>query len=143
MNAQILSAAIAIASVALYQIFIKAIPAEINPFIALITFYSTALIFTLIAAKFAPIATPQSSLSGFSWAAVAVGIAIVGIELGYLLMYRSGWHLAAAPLIVMGGTAVLLVPIGVFALRQPWSAKYSVGILFCMCGLYLLSPREQ
>jgi drug/metabolite transporter (DMT)-like permease len=129
MNAQVASAAVVIASLAMYQIFIKTVP--------------TALVCTLLAIKFAPIDAPHWSLSEFSWPAVAVGIAIVGIEIGYLFMYRSGWHLAAAPLIAVGGAAVVLIPVSVLVFRQPWSARYGFGILICLYGLYLLSPREQ
>ena len=143
MNAQIASAALVIASLALYQIFIKTVPAELNPLVALVTFYVTALVCSLVAVKFAPIDVPDWSFANFSWPAVGVGIAIVGIELGYLLMYRSGWHLAAAPLVAVGGAAVLLIPISFFVFRQPWSARYGFGILFCLYGLYLLSPRKQ
>lgn len=143
MNTQVASAAVAIASLAMYQIFIKTVPTELNPLIALVTFYVTALVCTLLAIKFAPIDAPHWSLSEFSWPAVAVGIAIVGIEIGYLFMYRSGWHLAAAPLIAVGGAAVVLIPVSVLVFRQPWSARYGFGILICLYGLYLLSPREQ
>jgi len=143
MNAQVASAAVVIASLAMYQIFIKTVPTELNPLIALVTLYVTALVCTLLAIKFAPIDAPHWSLSEFSWPAVAVGIAIVGIEIGYLFMYRSGWHLAAAPLIAVGGAAVVLIPVSVLVFRQPWSARYGFGILICLYGLYLLSPREQ
>ncbi len=143
MTVQITSAAIAIASVVTYQICMKVIPEDLNPISALVTFYITALICTLIAAKFVPVSTPSWSFAEFSWTAVFVGVAIVGIELGYLLMYRSGWHLAAAPLVVMGGTAVLLTPIGFAIFRQPWSLRYLLGIMLCLYGLYLLSPQEQ
>ena len=143
MNAQLTSAAITIASLALYQICIKAIPTGLNPLSALVTFYVTALVCTLIAIGFAPIDAPRWSLAEFSWAAAAVGIAIVGIELGYLFMYRSGWQLAAAPLVVMGGAAVLLTLIDFLVFRQQWSPRYGLGILICLLGLYLLAPQEQ
>lgn len=142
MTAYITSAAIAIASVVTYQICMKVIPDDLNPIGVLVTFYITALVLTLIAAKFVPVDAPGWSFDQFSWAAVIVGIAIVGIELGFLLMYRSGWHLSAAPLVVMGGAAVLLVPIGLLVFRQPWSSKYLLGIVLCLYGLYLLAPQD-
>ena len=143
MNAQIVSATIAIASVTLYQIFMKSVPTNLNPVAALATIFTTALVCTLIAWKFAPIDSPELSWAEFSWSAVAVGMAIVGIELGYLLMYRSGWHLAAAPVIVLGGAALLLTPIGILVFRQPWSAKYAIGLVLCLGGIYLLTPQQQ
>jgi len=143
MTGQLASAAIAIASVVTYQICMKVIPHDLNPISALVTFYVSALICTLIAAWFIPVGMPSWSLAEFSWPAVIVGAAIVGIELGFLLMYRSGWHLGIAPLITMGGAAVLLLPIGVLMFRQPWTPKYLLGIVLCLYGLYLLSPPAQ
>jgi len=143
MTPQITTAAIAIASVVTYQLCMKVVPQDLNPISALVTIFSTALVCTLIAAKFAPVDPPSWSLAEFSWAPVFVGVAIVGIELGYLLMYRSGWHLAAAPLVVMGAAAVVLTPIGFVVFRQPWSAKFVLGLALCLYGLYLLSPQEQ
>ena len=135
MTPQITTAAIAIASVVIYQLCMKVVPQNLNPISALVTIFSTALVCTLVAAKFAPVDTPSWSFAEFSWTPVFVGVAIVGIELGYLLMYRSGWHLAAAPLVVMGGAAVLLTPLGLLVFRQPWSSRYIFGIALCLYGV--------
>jgi len=143
MTPQITTAAIAIASVVTYQLCMKLVPQDLNPISALVTIFGTALVCTLIAAKFVPVDVPNWSFAEFSWTPVFVGVAIVGIELGYLLMYRSGWHLAAAPLFVMGSAAVVLTPIGFLVFRQPWSSRYAFGLALCLYGLYLLSPQEQ
>ena len=143
MVTQTTSAFIAIASVVAYQVSIKSIPHDLNPISALVTFYVTALVCTLVVARFVPVSMPSWSMTEFSWAAVMVGIAIVGIELGFLLMYRSGWNLAVAPLVTMGSATVLLVPIAVFAFRQPFSARYLFGLALCLYGLYLLAPQRQ
>jgi len=143
MITQTTSALIVISSVATYHVFIKSVPHDLNPISALVTFYVTALICTLIAAKFVPVATPDWSMAEFSWAAAIVGVAIVGIELGFLLMYRSGWHMSVAPLVTMGAATVLLAPIAVFVFRQPFSARYFFGLALCLYGLYLLSPQQQ
>jgi multidrug transporter EmrE-like cation transporter len=140
---QTTTAGIAIASVVMYQVCMKAIPGDLNPISALVIFYGTALICTLVAARFVPVDVPEWSFNEFSWTAVLVGIAIVGIELGYLLMYRTGWHLAAAPLVVMGSATVLLVPVGILVYRQPWSLRYFFGIALCLYGIYLLAPQER
>ncbi len=142
MSSQYASAAIVVISILTYQTFIKAVPEHINPINALLTFYLTALVCTLIAAKLLPEAQGTISISEFSWAAAAVGVAIVGIELGYLLMYRSGWHLATAPLITMGTASILLLPISLLVFQQPWSVRYLFGIGFCLLGLYLLAPQD-
>lgn len=142
MNAQLASAALTIVALATYQSFIKAIPQGVSPVFALTTFYVTALCCSLVALKFAPIDIPKYSQDQVSWAAVGAGVAIVGIELGYLMMYRAGWHLAAAPLFVVGGAALLLTPIAIMVFRQPMNAKFVVGMALCLSGLYLMAPRQ-
>jgi multidrug transporter EmrE-like cation transporter len=143
MITQTASALIAIGSVVAYQICMKVIPHDLNPISALVTFYVTALVCTLVVAKFVPVAAPNWSMAEFSWTAVLVGVAIVGIELGYLLMYRSGWHLAVAPLVVLGASAVVLAPVGWLMFRQPLSLRYLFGLVLCVYGLYLLLPQGQ
>lgn len=143
MSAQFSSAAIAILAIVTYQMGMKLVPHNINPVSALLTFYVTAIVFTLIAARFSLSQGPVFESSQFSWSAVLVGIAIVGIELGYLLMYRSGWKLAVAPVVGMGAAALILVPVGLLMFRQPWSFRYFFGIAFCIGGLYLLIPQES
>ncbi|MGI9271446.1 MAG: EamA family transporter [Woeseiaceae bacterium] len=137
------TAAIAIVSVAMYQVCMRMIPTGLNPIGALVIFYATALVFTLVVAKFVPVDAPSWSLAEFSWVAVFVGIAIVGIELGFLLMYRTGWHLSAAPIVVMGGAAALLAPIAILVFRQPMTLRYVLGIALCLVGVYLLSPPAK
>ncbi len=143
MTPQITTAMIAITSVVTYQLCMKTIPQDLNPISALVTIFSTALVCTLITARFVPVDVSSWSFAEFSWTAVFVGVAIVGVELGYLLMYRTGWPLAAAPLVVMGSAAVVLTPIGFLVFRQPWSSRYVIGLALCLYGLYLLSPQEQ
>ena len=143
MSGQISSALIVIASIAMYQIGMKLTPEHINPVSALVTFYVTALLCTLIAAKLMPVSMPSISLAEFSWAAVLVGVAIVGIELGFLMMYRNGWNLSTGPVITMGGAVMLLLPVSFLVFGQPWSLRNLAGIVLCLGGLYLLAPRVE
>lgn len=143
MTPQFISAAVVVASIVMYQICMKSIPEGVNPISALVTFYLSALVCTMLAARFFADSGAVFSMSEFSWAAVLVGVAIVGIELGYLLMYRSGWTLAAAPLIGMGGAAIILTVIGMAVFRQPITIKTVAGVGLCLYGLYLLTPTDK
>ena len=145
MNQQIVSAAIVIVSIVVYQTNMKLVSGELNPLHVLATIFSTALICTLLALKFLPATQTASNvpfLQNFPLSAVLVGLAIVGIELGYLLMFRSGWHLASAPLVTMGGAAVILAVIGAMFFNQSLTVKSVSGLIIVLIGLYLLSPKE-
>ena len=106
MRPYFLSASIVSSSIVVYQICMKVIPEGVNPVSALLTFYLSALVCTLAAAPIFKLQEGMLSLSNFTLPAVLVGVAIVGIEFGYLYMYRSGWTLSAAPLMGMGSAAV-------------------------------------
>ena len=145
MNPQLISVSIVIVAISVYQTNMKLVSSELNPLHVLVTIFSTALICTLAAVKFFPaeqLATKVPFFPNFPLPAVIVGIAIVGIELGYLMMFRSGWHLAAAPLVTMGGAAIILVFIGALFFQQAITVRSVSGLLVILFGLYLLAPKE-
>ena len=141
MSPYFLSASIVISSIVVYQICMKVIPEGVNPVSALLTFYLSALVCTLAAAPIFKLQEGMLSLSNFTLPAVLVGVAIVGIEFGYLYMYRSGWTLSAAPLIGMGSAAVVLAFIGFTWFQDPISLRKVAGVALCLIGLYLLSNK--
>ena len=141
MSPYFLSASIVISSIVVYQICMKVIPEGVNPVSALLTFYLSALVCTLAAAPIFKLQEGMLSLSNFTLPAVLVGVAIVGIEFGYLYMYRSGWTLSAAPLMGMGSAAVILALIGFTWFQDPISVRKLAGVAFCLFGLYLLSNK--
>ena len=142
MSPYFLSASIVVSSIVIYQVCMKLIPEGVNPVSALLTFYLSALLCTLVAAGVFRLHENMLSMSHFTWPAVLVGVAIVGIEFGYLYMYRSGWSLSAAPILGMGGAAVLLTVIGYFGFQQAISVRQISGIGLCLIGLYLLSAQK-
>ena len=141
MSPTLLSAAVVIVSIVAYQICMKLVPHGVNPVSALLTFYVSALACTLIAAPIFKLQEGMFSVSEFTWPAVLVGIAIVGIEFGYLYMYRSGWTLSAAPLIGMGSAAVILAVVGFLFFQDGFSIRHAAGVVLCLSGLYLLSSK--
>ena len=82
----------AIVSVTFYQVFQKEISLLVNPFASLIITYLVAIVVSVIFWFAFPGGT--SLLVAFksaNYASYLLGIAIVGIELGFLLIYRAGW----------------------------------------------------
>jgi drug/metabolite transporter (DMT)-like permease len=70
-----------------------------------------------------------------------VGVGIVAIEVGFLLAYRLGWEISAASLTASTAIAAILLPIGVFAFREAWSAPRLLGLGLCVAGLWLIHRR--
>lgn len=69
------------------------------------------------------------------------GVAIVGIELGFVVTYRAGWRISVASLIANVATALLLVAIVVVFFREHLSGRSVAGIALCILGLGLVMYR--
>jgi len=62
----------------------------------------------------------------------------VGIEVGYLLLYRAGWEISLAPLMVNVTGALILIAIGVGLYHESITIKQGIGIIFCFIGFFLV-----
>jgi len=123
----------------LYHVSQKSTSKKINPFFALLVTYLTAALITGIALivcrsdKF-----ESNSFKDLKWTSFTLGLAIVGLEIGYLLAYRSGWNISIGSLIANTTLAILLVPIGILIYSESITITKILGIFFSMVGLLLL-----
>ena len=123
-----------------YNVCQKSTPSNVNPFSALLITYLTAAILTLIASVFYK--SEKGFLQSFNelnWTSVALGVAIVGLELGYLLAYRAGWNISLGSLVANIILALLLIPIGLLFYKEGFALNQIIGVVFCMVGLILIN----
>lgn len=133
-----ISLALIVAANVVYHVAQKNTPPGVHPVATMIVAYGASLVLCLLLLPFWP--SPASPLPwrAFSWNAVALGAAIVGVELGFLLAYRAGWKISVASLTASITLAVLLAPIGILAYHETWSPQKVVGFVLCLLGLILL-----
>lgn len=123
-----------------YNVCQKSTPQSANPFSALLVTYLTAAVLTLIASPFYK--TDKGFLQSFSelnWTSLALGVAIVGLELGYLMAYRVGWNISVGSLVANILLAIMLIPIGVLFYKEGFAVTQIFGIVFCVVGLILIN----
>lgn len=124
----------------MYNICQKSTPQKANPFSALLVTYLTAAVFTIIAMF---IYKPESGLIGtfknLNWASFALGISIVGLELGYLMAYRAGWNISVGSLVANIILAVALIPVGVLIFKEGFEANKVWGAVLCIAGLVVMN----
>lgn len=126
----------------LYHLGLRAIPREANPAVATLAAYLVATVATAATLPFLARGVPLLPAARLlNWSTVVVGVAIVGIELGYLLAYRAGWTLSTASVTANVSLAVVLLGIGTMAFREPWSLSRGVGVGFCIVGLWLVNHQ--
>jgi len=135
-----LTLGLAILSSVAYHLLQKALPRGVNPVAALLVAYlvSAVLCLGLLLGGFG--GRPALAASRpLSWPVIGLGLAIVGIELGYLLAYRAGWALSTASITANVTVALFLLPIGILAYREPWTPGRGIGVALCLSGLWLIN----
>lgn len=137
-----LSIALTVASNVLYHVFLKLLPQHVHPLFALIVTYLTAAGATSLLYCFSPQKLPLlDHLRELNWASYALGVAIIGLEIGFLLAYRSGWDISMAGLVSSTAVAVLLIPVGVLFFQETMSGVNLLGVLLCLAGLVLVNYK--
>lgn len=137
------SISLAIASSALYHFSAKSTPANVNFPISLIVTYAVAILVTVLIAFLVPAKKGLVfELKQLNWASFLLAIAIVGIEFGFLLVYRSGWNLGIAAVLVNVVASLILVPVAIFVFKDKLNWVNVVGILVSLIGLVMLNWKR-
>jgi multidrug transporter EmrE-like cation transporter len=134
--------ALAIIATVAYHLVLKVIPAGANPFLSLAVTYAvvTAVFLVLFAAS--PGATMlRVSMSALNWTAIGLAAAIALLDVGFLMLYRSGFNVSLGQLVTQSAAALLLLLIGVAFIREKLSLGNIGGIVLCVAGLWLIGRR--
>ena len=122
-----------------YHLAQKSIPRDVHPLISVCASYVIALVTTLCLFPFFPVRSSLGqAVRQLRWSTVAVGVSIVGIEVGFLLAYRAGWRISLGSTATAAALAVLLIPAGVLLYGERLSAANVAGIVLCVAGLVLV-----
>lgn len=137
------SITLAIASSALYHFVAKSTPANVNFTVSLLVTYAVAFVITLVGFIFFPATNGiTAELKQLNWASIGLAIAVVGIEFGFLLTYRSGWNLGIAAVLVNVVGSLILVPVAILIFKDQISWINVLGILVCLAGLVMLNWKR-
>ena len=118
----------------------KSVPGDVNAFCALMVTYLVAAIVSGIIFVF--MVGPSNisvEISKISWISVVLALAIVGLEVGYVFVYRAGWTISTASVVANIGLACVLLAVGYFLYKENVSSNQILGIFVCMVGLILIN----
>ncbi len=137
------SIAIAIASNLFYYIIQKSTPNNANPVLSLAITYFTAMVTCIIIFPFYPKngQTLAESFRKLNWTSITLGVAIVGLEMGFLLAFRSGWNLSTAGIFANVVVAIILIPVGLLFFKETLKPINFAGIALCITGLVLMTRK--
>lgn len=125
-----------------YQVCAKSVPGGINPLASLTVSYSVGAIISLIL-YFAlnKNANLFEEYKHLNWAPFVLGIAIVGLEVGYIYAYKVGWPVSIAQIVQAAMLAVILIFVGFFFYKEAITLNKIVGIVVCLIGLGLIGVK--
>jgi len=126
-----------------YHICQKSNSASINPFVSLIVTYVTAIVLSIAIILSSPSGVRViGTLKEINWSSVALGCTIVGLEYGFMLVYRAGWNVSIAAVYANVLVAIFLIPIGLLLYKESISKLNMVGIIMCLMGLALMKKHD-
>ena len=123
-----------------YNICMKSMPNDVNPFGALMVTYIVSAIITAIIFVF--MVKPSNvvfELSKVNLTSIVLALVLVGLEVGYVFVYRAGWSVSTASVVANIGLACVLLVVGFFLYKENVSIKQIIGIFVCMFGLVLIN----
>jgi drug/metabolite transporter (DMT)-like permease len=120
----------------LYHVCQKATPAGLDPFLALgISFGLASLGCLGLFVGRQGLATPE--LHRVNWTSIALALALMLIESGYLIGYRAGLKLNLTSFACNNMIALVLLAVGTFFYRESFSLRTGSGMVLCVAGLLL------
>lgn len=124
----------------IYQIAAKGIPGEMNSFASLTITYAVAAVFCLI--MFFITSKDSTLLAEYTktnWAPIALGVVIVGLEVGFVFAYRAGWPVSEASVVANTLVAIALIFVAALLYKEQITMTKVAGIALCIGGLVLIN----
>ena len=125
-----------------YHLVMKVTPATVNPFLSLAASYSLGAAVFLACFALAPDGpTLREGLKLLNWTALALTLMVVGLDVGFLMLYRSGFDVSLGQIVTQSGAALILVVAGIVLFREKITAANLAGIALCVIGLWLINRK--
>ena len=125
-----------------YQLSSRGAARNVNPFAALVAAYAIATAASLalfFATSKGAALLPQ--VRSLNLANFLLGLAIVGLEGGFLCLYRAGWSASVGPIVTYSAVAVLLLLVGALFLGEHVGWRQVLGVALCLAGIALVTSK--
>lgn len=128
------------ASNTIYNIPSKSVSGEINIYASVIVTYLAALILTALLCRISGgFKSFSAELAKVNRASILLAFGVVGIEVGFLFLYRNGWPVGTGHITTSALLAIVLLAVGAVFFKESISFRQTAGIEVCIGGLALIT----
>jgi drug/metabolite transporter (DMT)-like permease len=135
---QLATMSLAVVGAVSYHLSQKSVPKDAGPLVVLFHAYLVASALCLVVVLLTAGAPGRAELLRPHPISLALGVGVLMIEVGVLLMYRSGWPVGRAALISTLLATVVLLPIGYWFFGETLPPLKVAGLVTCLAGTILL-----
>ena len=90
-----------------YHLVMKVTPTAVNPFLSLAATYALGAAVFLACFALAPDGpTLREGLKPLNWTAIALAVMVVGLDVGFLMLYRSGFEVSLGQIVTQSAAAL-------------------------------------
>ena len=130
---------IIVVSNVVYDVSSKSIDEDLNAYAGTTIIYSLLAVFYLL--LFTAL-SPEISIIGewshFNWAVVTFALGSIGLESGYIFLYRAGWNISLGGMVCNVLLALCMVGVGQLFFHETVTLKQYIGVVFCLAGLFIV-----
>lgn len=124
----------------IYNVCAKSTPETVNGFASLTISYAVAAACSLVMLRLTGgQGNWVAEFGRTNWTAWVLGAAIVGLEFGFICVYRAGWKLSAGNLTASIALACVLLLVGCVLYRETITLRQLAGVALCALGMVMMA----
>jgi multidrug transporter EmrE-like cation transporter len=125
-----------------YHLVLKVTPSGVNPILSLAATYGVVAVVLWTAYLVTPTAMPlRDGVRLLNWTVLALAAAIILLDIGFLMLYRSGFDVSLGQLVTQSAASLILLGLGVVLFREKLNVANLAGIALCVVGLWLINRK--
>lgn len=131
---------IIVVSNVVYDVSSKSIDEDLNAYAGIAIIYSILAVFYFLIFEISNPAVPivAAEWSQANWAVATFAVASIGLESGYIFLYRAGWNISLGGMVCNILLAVCMVGVGQLLFQEAVSLRQYIGVAFCIIGLFIV-----
>ena len=134
---------IVVAANVTYDISSKSIPEGLNAYAGITITYSVLAVFNFLIFQIMNPAIPITvEWAQINWAVVLFALTSIGLESGYIFLYREGWNISMGGLVCNTLLVICMLIVGRFLFSETVSFRQLLGVVLCVAGLIIINQAS-